>query len=334
MIMEQNTQPTPQATLKLSQPVAPPPTPSITPAKPKNRLFISLVIFVILLSLGAAGFFAYQNYQLTHQPMPIQPPPSPIPDPTANWKTYTNTQSEFSFQYPNDWISTPGDNLHAPDNSISMWIQTKIGGMECFNLIKSKSSIINGKNFNIQYFSGADSDICSNPNERTIYFGQQSPFFTITYSYNQNNQIEAEKIFDQILSTFKFTEQAGVKTTGDVSGRLCYPSEFIPPGEIIVKNVQSGTTVTQSYLGTESGGGITYTISLPEGMYHLKFQTAPDYSGYYTECAKNPVNDICSLDTGHQHIDVSVTPDQVTKNIDLCDFYATEVQKQALEQTF
>lgn len=180
----------------------------------KSKGFAPIIILILLaLVAGGTYYFGVLKNRSPLSPTPIastNASPSPIAkptvDPTLNWKKYTNPIINFSFLYPNDWISTPGANLHAPDNSISMWIQTKTGGMECSILIKSKTSTIDGKSFDIQYFSGVDSDICSNPNERIIYFGQQSPFFTITYLYNQNNQKRAEEIFDQILSTFKFTK--------------------------------------------------------------------------------------------------------------------------------
>lgn len=35
----------------------------------------------------------------------IQPTPSPLPDPTANWKTYINSKYNYSVKYPNNWTA-------------------------------------------------------------------------------------------------------------------------------------------------------------------------------------------------------------------------------------
>ena len=54
-------------TQKSPQPVVQPPVQSSAPVKPKNKLTTVLVIFIVLLSLGAAGFFTYQYIQLKQQ---------------------------------------------------------------------------------------------------------------------------------------------------------------------------------------------------------------------------------------------------------------------------
>ena len=72
----------------------------------------TILILILLLALGAAGFFAYQNYQLK-PPIPqyIQTTPTPTPNPTAlqvpdgnlaNWEPYTDPEGRFSFKYPPD----------------------------------------------------------------------------------------------------------------------------------------------------------------------------------------------------------------------------------------
>jgi hypothetical protein len=77
------------------------------PPKSKNWLFIMLVIFVILLSLGTAAFFAYQNVQLKKQAAQTTPLASPKPtaeagttDPTANWKIYKDDSYKYELKYP------------------------------------------------------------------------------------------------------------------------------------------------------------------------------------------------------------------------------------------
>ena len=77
-----------------------------------------MAVFV-LLSLAAVAFLYYQNQQLktmlaSYQQVQTTPTPTATANPVANWKTYTNTKSEYSFQYPD------GQNLKQLDCSGSV----------------------------------------------------------------------------------------------------------------------------------------------------------------------------------------------------------------------
>jgi hypothetical protein len=129
--------------------------------------------------------------------------------------------------------------------------------------------------------------------------------------------------------------------SGTVSGRLCFPSDFLPPGEILAKDLGSGKTHTQEYPGSMSGGKLTYSFELPVGTYHLRYQAhgstkKPEIftSGYFDECAKTMATAECTPDSGHINIDITVKAGQETKNIDLCDFYYNPTQEQSLNQGF
>jgi hypothetical protein len=126
---------------------------------------------------------------------------------------------------------------------------------------------------------------------------------------------------------------SGKESKGTVAGKLCFPSEGIPPGTIVAKDIGTKQTFSQNYAGTEAGAGNTYKFELPVGTYHIKFQLAGS-AGYYNECAKNPTFDVCSSDASHDHIELELSENITLKNVDLCDFYATEAQKQNLESTF
>jgi hypothetical protein len=84
-----------------------------TPVKSNSPLLMVFIVIILLFALGAAGYFAYQNWQLKQQISQVQPTPTPqitpttTPDPTADWKTYTNSVYSYSFKYPNDWKTRP-----------------------------------------------------------------------------------------------------------------------------------------------------------------------------------------------------------------------------------
>lgn len=120
--------PTPQV---VNQPVQPP----VEESKPKNNLLIIVAIILLVMAVGAVGYFVYKNVLVKTQPITsydecakakgsiIQetfPPvcvtkdgqrfvqevlPTPTPDVTASWKTFTG--KVFEYKYP--------DNLYLVD---------------------------------------------------------------------------------------------------------------------------------------------------------------------------------------------------------------------------
>ncbi|MDZ7587138.1 MAG: hypothetical protein U0946_05240 [Patescibacteria group bacterium] len=75
---------------------------------PKNNNFLIILLSILLLiSIIVAGFFAYQTQKLVAQlntyinkPEPLATEsPTPTPDPTADWETYTNTQYGYLVKY-------------------------------------------------------------------------------------------------------------------------------------------------------------------------------------------------------------------------------------------
>lgn len=60
------------------------------------------IIILVLIALAVVGYFGYKNYWPKLQTLVVSPTPTATDDPTANWKTYTNTAYGFSFKYPSD----------------------------------------------------------------------------------------------------------------------------------------------------------------------------------------------------------------------------------------
>jgi hypothetical protein len=131
-----------QSNIPQTQPLTQVPTPVSTPTNwVKIILFISLGIVVVIGSVFV-GIQVGKNQIPNQQPIAVQPTalptekviyPTSLPitsitetptvDPTANWKTYTNSTYKFLIKYPNNWISksyTPADSripyLYNPDN--------------------------------------------------------------------------------------------------------------------------------------------------------------------------------------------------------------------------
>ncbi len=181
-----------------------------------NVTVISMAVFV-LLSLSAVGFLYYQNQQLkkmlTNYNAPVvSPTPSPTStstpafaiNPKTGWKIDSRI-SDFTFEFPSDWIEQKDKSLQSDDTTMSLSIAER-QGIEYYFKVTSKTRIINGIKMNLEYYSGADKngDIGS---KRLIFVAipKTKNNLAIYFTYDSSNQKVAESIFDQILSTFQFT---------------------------------------------------------------------------------------------------------------------------------
>ena len=109
----QPVQQTTQLTPIPPQPVVPT-TPTITSQPKASKLPIILLALISLLSLSGLVYFYLQTKSLKQQTA-SQPSPTPITsinpsvkpsqttDPTTNWKTYTNSSSNYTIKYPASW---------------------------------------------------------------------------------------------------------------------------------------------------------------------------------------------------------------------------------------
>ncbi|OGC39052.1 hypothetical protein A3K42_01070 [candidate division WWE3 bacterium RBG_13_37_7] len=116
---------------------------------------------------------------------------------------------------------------------------------------------------------------------------------------------------------------------GFINGKLCYPSDFLPKGSIVAKNVLTEALYTQNYIGSSQGGANTYTFKLPEGQYYLKYVAKPNpnsektISGYYTEQCSTGSDKDCNKEERTNKV-VAVKSNEATSGVNLCDFYYTQ----------
>src|SRR3989344_3439634 len=91
--------PSPKSPEQLTQP---------STQKPKSKLFLLLAISAVgLLSAGVGYYAALQQKNIAYVLPSAAPQVVSTPDQTANWKTYTNKEVDFSFKYPSSWKENP-----------------------------------------------------------------------------------------------------------------------------------------------------------------------------------------------------------------------------------
>lgn len=122
--------------------------------------------------------------------------------------------------------------------------------------------------------------------------------------------------------------QTGKVQTGIVSGRLCYPSQVLPKGQIVAKNIKTGETIVQDYPGSGATTDWNYSFELKPGEYHLRYDVAgPEgnlISHFYTNYSECALEDNCGeRKSPLELLVVRVEPGKTIENIHLCDsFYS------------
>ena len=207
------------------------PTEESVREKKSNKWSTIGLVALTLAALGVAGFFAYRYFQLKQQfsetlPIPtskittIPSPllsPQPTIDPTANWKTYTNTTYGFSLKYPHDWKilydAQPDPTGNPTKHSVelgkdnSTLVSVTMLKSDQFQSFESLSGILNLPSGTAIITSSSEINI---DGSRALYVVQNNNREGVIFLDVDNNMITIEVdsenkiILNQILSTFKF----------------------------------------------------------------------------------------------------------------------------------
>jgi len=108
--------------------------------------------------------------------------------------------------------------------------------------------------------------------------------------------------------------------TGTITGKLCYPSEYIPEMTIYARNVKTGKTLSTHV----KEGTAVYKVSVPPGRYFVFVWTRTEKTlgrigGLYSRAVPCGLNVSCA---DHRPIPVEVEPGRTVTHIDPCDFYS------------
>ncbi|PWU23778.1 hypothetical protein C5B42_01995 [Candidatus Cerribacteria bacterium 'Amazon FNV 2010 28 9'] len=247
---------------------------------PSNRVPVVIGGLIAAIALGAVAFFAYQNMQLKKQlaqvtstSMPASTStPTPTVDPTANWKTYTNSDINFSIKVPPELTAKMSSKVKELDllnnqghyvislSQFSDAVQENYD-LNCSHLQKPDSS----QNMNLTTptstmapFVGEVVGYKRSPTQACWMVGSQF-YFDVRNSDSSNGgqPTVSDQEFDQILSTLQFinsqVDTSNWKTYVDTNNTLslqypptwtAYPNTgnllFSDRGKMYTMNINSG----------------------------------------------------------------------------------------------
>ena len=209
------------------------PEPEFQPSPPQGETLrsqpdkkLSIYVLVGLIVAGVAfEFYIWEKGGLLPA-LPsstVSPTPTATPDPTADWKTYTNTQYGFEFKYPLSgyykeyFFDSTGVEVRVDDTPLffvtyysnfeSATYDARLGGGSPKNLFEWASYYLENARrtvfMGMEAVEGTNSGDGLDPNDYyiTIFFEKNNRYYDISYRIDIKKEVS-----DQILSTFKFIE--------------------------------------------------------------------------------------------------------------------------------
>jgi predicted small lipoprotein YifL len=203
------------------------------PMPKRKSPFVFIILLFFLVTLAAAGYYGYLYWQETNKKAPsptTEPTPVETTDPTADWKTYTNTKYGYSFKHPSSWDtytigeSAEGTLIIGPQEKVDKvrQMQGNFGGGTFLVLtLNIKTEVVERKSNEYEQVTSKPISINNiNGTKFDINIIQDEPGFNkgdkITSVVVKKDDIYIQidlldqtykDIFDQILSTFKFTSK-------------------------------------------------------------------------------------------------------------------------------
>lgn len=193
---------------------------------PNKRGFapvIILLIVLVILAIAAAFYLGKKNGTVTYSPTPnpVSYSPSPTTDVTVNWKTYVNNLWKFSIKYPGDKLvaCSPNDKdglrlwtapFDCPVGHDIFYEFSAIGyKTENYKQYKTPTStqkiMVAGKEatMNNYTYDSSDGPLQSEGGSTEILIPVENGLIQLNVLGNTPEKIAR---FNQILSTFKFTQ--------------------------------------------------------------------------------------------------------------------------------
>ncbi|MEK7558940.1 MAG: PsbP-related protein [Patescibacteria group bacterium] len=207
---------------------------------------------------------------------------------TPTWKTYTNAKGKYSLQYPPTSTFTEDANGNATGNlsNNKVVIATEPTVLSLSNYIDQKTwclsiSSTTGKAFNLNSDNSLrfDKTPCGSTGSTDIYSVHNGIAYHI-FIETQENFDKVQPIFDQILSTFKFTDAS---QTTDASTWKTYTS----PNKIFTLKYPLSLNVTQKYISNLPSGWLDEGVLSTTQPWNDSFTKNSDYRINFSQVPKS-----------------------------------------------
>lgn len=248
----------------------------------KGNILVIVLAGFLLLAIGAAGYFFWQNQQLQNVPSNQYPTNSnqvnsPTPstqDETVNWKTFQSSSAPFTFKYPvtSEWKLFDTTDSSGPAVAVTCE-QCASGNMDLFQAIQSpkywsidqyltqdilttdKSKFMLG---NIEAVRGVQSGSeQAGGSSLVIYAVYNNKGYLITQRFpkalSKTRVNEFPKASPDILSTFKFLADNSKQTASTKTYvnqyykfKIDYPGDWTAFEQNISNNPQQGNLAISS----------------------------------------------------------------------------------------
>ncbi len=182
----------------------------------KQKGFTPILILIVFLVLGGVGFLLFKNTKVNPSPTPLgSPKPSAeaaTPDPTADWKKYTNSTHNYALKYPSEFDvsldetwARPEDHVSvkSPDSNINLDFTNGAQGSDCANALCESQRELEFTISGEQFVATEHYPDAFNNYSFEIYIPDNQGNERISISVKYKNPPDVKTI-DQILSTFKF----------------------------------------------------------------------------------------------------------------------------------
>lgn len=184
-----------------------------------NQVFSKIWIIVILISFIVGGVFVWQYFGV---------PGEEIKDETANWQTYRNEEFGFEIKYPDQWgiretgdgsfeiyiqqtgVSDIGSIVFTRDSNIDTAIQNHLARYVVGTLIQREENIsLDGKYGKLVYQNTGGRDLQEDDLSKWYFVVNNGQILKLGL-YFRPKGYDYDELFDLMLSTFRFIENARV----------------------------------------------------------------------------------------------------------------------------